>query len=172
MTCICFLSWGFTVVLLELDDDLDEVFLLGLYKVCGSGSTAISGMSQGTSMWGWSPVWCVLAIMMSPGVMVSWSTSYDGICYVIWNNFCVSYFWLWLWYLQECDCNLDLLHQYLSQWWCLEFDLGQCLVLEFCTLWACRYAWWWYSIQTVHYYMTIFITFNATYIWAMMGNVA
>ena len=33
MTLLCFLSWGFTVVLLELDEDLDEVFLLGLYDV-------------------------------------------------------------------------------------------------------------------------------------------
>ena len=33
MTLFCFLSWGFTVVLLELDEDLDEVFLLGLYDV-------------------------------------------------------------------------------------------------------------------------------------------
>ena len=32
---LCFLSWGFTVVLQELDEDLDEVFLLGLYDVCG-----------------------------------------------------------------------------------------------------------------------------------------
>ena len=34
MTLFCFLSWGFTVVLLELDKDVDEVFLLGLYDVC------------------------------------------------------------------------------------------------------------------------------------------
>ena len=34
MTFLCFLSWGFTVVLLELDEDLDEIFLLGLYDVC------------------------------------------------------------------------------------------------------------------------------------------
>ena len=33
MTLLCFLSWGFTVVLLELDEDLDEVFLLGLCDV-------------------------------------------------------------------------------------------------------------------------------------------
>ena len=33
MTLLCFLSWGFTVVLLELDEGLDEVFLLGLYEV-------------------------------------------------------------------------------------------------------------------------------------------
>ena len=35
MIILCFLSWGFTVVLLELDEDLDKVFLLGLYEVCG-----------------------------------------------------------------------------------------------------------------------------------------
>ena len=35
MTLLCFLSWGFAVVLLELDEDLDEVFLLAV----------ISGMS-------------------------------------------------------------------------------------------------------------------------------
>ena len=34
MTLFCFLSWGFTAVLLKLDEDLDEVFLLGLYDVC------------------------------------------------------------------------------------------------------------------------------------------
>ena len=34
MTLLCFLSRSFTVVLLELDKDLDEVFLLGLYDVC------------------------------------------------------------------------------------------------------------------------------------------
>ena len=33
MNLLCFLSWGFTVVLLELEDDLYEVFLLGLYDV-------------------------------------------------------------------------------------------------------------------------------------------
>ena len=33
MALIGFLSWGFTVVLLELDEDLDEVFFLGLYDV-------------------------------------------------------------------------------------------------------------------------------------------
>ena len=33
MALLCFLSWGFAVVLLELDEDLDEVFLLGLYDV-------------------------------------------------------------------------------------------------------------------------------------------
>ena len=33
MTLLCFLSWGLTVDLLELDEDLDEVFLLGLYDV-------------------------------------------------------------------------------------------------------------------------------------------
>ena len=35
VTLLCFLSWGFTVVLLELDEDLDEVFLLSLYEVHG-----------------------------------------------------------------------------------------------------------------------------------------
>ena len=34
MTLLCFLSWDFTVVLLKLDEDLDEVFLLSLYDVC------------------------------------------------------------------------------------------------------------------------------------------
>ena len=33
MTLFCFLSRGFTVVLLELDEDLDVVFLLGVYDV-------------------------------------------------------------------------------------------------------------------------------------------
>ena len=33
MTLLCFVSRGFTVVLLELDEDVDEVFLLGLYDV-------------------------------------------------------------------------------------------------------------------------------------------
>ena len=33
MTLFSFLSWGFTVVLLELDEYLDEVFLFGLYNV-------------------------------------------------------------------------------------------------------------------------------------------
>ena len=31
MTFQCFFSWGFTVVLLELDEDLNGVFLLDLY---------------------------------------------------------------------------------------------------------------------------------------------
>ena len=35
LTFLCFLSWGFTVVLLELDGDLNEVFLCGLYGVHG-----------------------------------------------------------------------------------------------------------------------------------------
>ena len=34
MTLLCFLSWGFAIVLLELDEYLNEVFLLGLYNVC------------------------------------------------------------------------------------------------------------------------------------------
>ena len=34
MTLFYFLSGGFTVVLLELDEDVDEVFLLGLYDMC------------------------------------------------------------------------------------------------------------------------------------------
>ena len=39
MTLLCFLSWGFTVYwftmfLLELGEDLYEVFLLGLYDAC------------------------------------------------------------------------------------------------------------------------------------------
>ena len=33
MTLFCLLSCGFTVVLLELDEDLYVVFLLGLYAV-------------------------------------------------------------------------------------------------------------------------------------------
>ena len=33
VTFLFFLSWGFTVVLLELEEDLNEVFLLGLYGV-------------------------------------------------------------------------------------------------------------------------------------------
>ena len=33
MAVLCFLSEGFTVVQLKLDEDLDEVFLLGLYDV-------------------------------------------------------------------------------------------------------------------------------------------
>ena len=33
MTLFCLLSCGFTVVLLDLDEDLDVVFLLGLYDV-------------------------------------------------------------------------------------------------------------------------------------------
>ena len=35
MTLCCFLSCGFTAVLPELDDDLNRVFLLGLYAVHG-----------------------------------------------------------------------------------------------------------------------------------------
>ena len=34
MTLFCLLSCGFTVVLLDLDEDLDMVFLLGLYGMC------------------------------------------------------------------------------------------------------------------------------------------
>ena len=35
VTLLCFLSWGFTAVLLEVDEDLSEVFLLSLYGGCG-----------------------------------------------------------------------------------------------------------------------------------------
>ena len=34
MTLFCLLSCGFTVVLLDVDEDLDVVFLLGLYGMC------------------------------------------------------------------------------------------------------------------------------------------
>ena len=33
VTFLCFLSWCFTVVLLELGEGLEEVVLLGLYEV-------------------------------------------------------------------------------------------------------------------------------------------
>ena len=66
----------------------------------------------------------------SGGVM---KCSCSGVCDAIWSDSCVSYCDL---YLQECECNLDLLFQYLYQWWCLEVDLGQCLVLECCLLWC------------------------------------
>ena len=35
MSLCCLLSWGFTGVLLELDEGLYRVLLLGLYAVCG-----------------------------------------------------------------------------------------------------------------------------------------
>ena len=34
VTFLCFLSWCFAAVLLELGEGLEEVGLLGLYKVC------------------------------------------------------------------------------------------------------------------------------------------
>ena len=34
MTLFCLLACGFTVILLDLDEDLDVVFLLGLYGMC------------------------------------------------------------------------------------------------------------------------------------------
>ena len=70
--------------------------------------------------WGVSPV-----IMWMTGVMV-WDLEQS-----LWELW-----WLWLWYLQGWDCDLDLLCLYLSWWWCLEDDLTQCLVLD-SSLWWC-----------------------------------
>ena len=39
--------------------------------------------------------------------------------------------WLWLLYLHDWDCDLNLLCLYLSLWCHLEVDLVQCLVLKF-----------------------------------------
>ena len=74
MTLLCLLSWGFTVVLLELDEDLDEVFLLGFYLVymkcviwtcCDLWNGLINFYVRMISLQ------CVMAIAISAGVTVS-----------------------------------------------------------------------------------------------------
>ena len=45
VTLLCFLSWGFTVVLLELYEDLNEGVLNWFIWGAWSGLTVISGMS-------------------------------------------------------------------------------------------------------------------------------
>ena len=91
-------------------------------------------MSQGTSMWGCSLVWYVMAITISAGVMVSWSAPI--VAYVMWSG--VTSVWVivtvtlisvrvWLWFWSAILC--------LSWWWSLEIDLLWCLVLEFHLVW-------------------------------------
>ena len=165
MTLLCFISWGFTVILLELDEDLDEVFLLGLYEVYGLDLL-------------WSLEW-VKELLHEDDLQcgVSWQWVLEWWCHEVslwWHLQCnleqllCELFWLWLWYLWECDCDLDLLCRNLSWRWCLEVYL----VLRVLSLMVCKHAWWWYSIWTVHCYMTIFIAFKAMYIWATMCHVA
>ena len=97
MTFLGFLSRGFTVVLPELDEDLDEVFLLGVYDVCDLiccnpwnelidfYMRTISGVvCHGNNDKCWSD-----------DIM---KCSYDGIHDVIWNDFCVNY----------CDCDFNI----------------------------------------------------------------
>ena len=71
-----------------------------------SGSAAIPRMSWWTSTWGWSPVWHVMVIMISAGVMVSWgapvmaSVMWPGTAYVWIIAIVASIFvrvWLWSW---------------------------------------------------------------------------
>ena len=58
--------------------------------------------------------------------------SCGGICDVIWYDFCMNYHNCDF-DIHECDCDLYLC-LYLSQQWCLELDLAQCLVC--CLLWC------------------------------------
>ena len=126
-----------------------------------SRSAVVSGMSGGTSMWWWPPVQCVMLIMISTWVLMTWCASVRGICDKIWSDFCVSCCSCGF-NIHECDWDLDLLNPCLSLWRCLEVDLVQCLVWEWCFLWQASMpdggilsgqsaATWPYSSQLKHH---------------------
>ena len=73
VTLLCFLSWGFSVVLLELDEGFKRGVLTWLiWGACSLEFTAISGMSRGTSMWRMiSSVVCHSATTMSARMVAS-----------------------------------------------------------------------------------------------------
>ena len=97
MTFLCFLPWGFIVVLLELDEDLDEVSYL-VYMKCVIWTCC--NLCNGLINFYVRVISCVMCHSnsnkcWSDGV---WKCFCDDICDVIWNNFCVIYY--------DCDFNI------------------------------------------------------------------
>ena len=119
---------------------------------------------------GWSPVWCVMVIMISAGVMVSRSASvvasvmWSGMTFV-WIIATVTLIWVgvWLWSWPAMSVPVPVVVS--------RSQSGAMPCVRVLSLMECRCAWWWYPIWAVHYYMTIFITFKAMYMQAMTCDV-
>ena len=137
MTLWCFLSWGFTGVLLELDE--------GLYRVLLPGLSEVHGLDQQRSLEWVEELLCEDNLQCGELWQKWWILWWQWEVLLWWHPLFLwcdleqplwELWWLWLLYLHGWDCDLDLLYLYLSQWWHLEVDLVWCLVLEFC-LWWC-----------------------------------
>ena len=97
MTLLCFLSWDFTVVLPELDEDLDEVFSFGLYEVCDLD--LLQSLEWVDNLY----VRIISCVVCHGDSDKCWSDSIwkcfcGDVCDVIWNNFYVNY----------CSCDFNI----------------------------------------------------------------
>ena len=145
--------------------------LLRLIWGAQCGFTAISGVSWGISAWGWSPVWCVMAVMRSAGLMVSWSA--PVVVSVMWSGAAP------VWVITAVT-SISVRVQ-LWSWPAILIPVpvmvpksgsGVIPCAWVLSVMVCRCAWWWYPIWAVHCYVALFITFKILYIQAIMGNVA
>ena len=139
-----------------------------------SGSAAIFWMSWITHIWGWSLVWCDMGIMVSTGVMAlqsapmvvsTVSMMWPGIASVgvmMTVTMISPGKGLLSWSAVSTPVLVTVSRSrpfLMPGVGILSMMMGRC-------------AWGWYPVWTVHYYTTIFITFKATYILAVMCYVA
>ena len=170
MTLFCLLSCGFTVVLLDLDEDLDVVFLLGLYGVCVLDllwSHHWSGLISFYVM----KISCVVChssndgagVMVSGSASVGASVMWLGTTFV-WTIKTVTSISTRVW-LQSWPAVPVPVPVVVSGGWS---GMMPCVPSPV----ACRCAWWWYSICTICCYVTILNALKTMHIRAIMCNVA
>ena len=125
-------------------------FLTGLYAEWDCDLLWSPQVSWWAPVWRLCNIWCDMAGMISTRVRVSWSTPMWHLLSICGNGTvtlicCV------------CTCPGDGVRSW----------PGAVPGRGFHPVMLCRCTWGWYLMWTIHYYMSIFITLEATYIWAM-----
>ena len=141
------------------------------WLVCWTGmwSALILRVSWWASVWRQSAMWGVTVGMISIGMRASWNTP------VVMSN--SSIVWprassVWI----AATVTVISVGRGLRPWSAVSVSVlvtvarsqsGVVPGMGFQSVMMCRCTRGWYLMQTVHYYMSVFITFEVTYIWAM-----
>ena len=135
-------------------------------------SAVISWIGWWTSIRGGSSVWgvAVRAVCKSVWMLSTWMTSViSPVVSVVWPRMCSEGFmvalalvslvvWLWL----KSTASVPI---------CRTVAWGWAVVVSMLGLWSimmCSCTWGWYSVWTIHNYVSIYLTLKTAYIWAMM----
>ena len=134
----------------------------------GLQSAVVLRVSWWATVWRQSMMWGVTVGMLSTGVRVLWSTPMMmSIVSMMWPGTAFVGFvvtvavvsmgmGLWPW----SAVSVPVLETVARS------QSGAVPGMGFWSVMVCRYTWGWYLMWTVHYYMSIFSTLEATYIWA------